>query len=71
MGRRGQGNTAMSYPTIEVHGKTVILLGGFEKPTALDHPVRVLKKTKLEEAIAKDRDAVAFAYYSAKWIAAA
>lgn len=62
---------AMSYPTIELHQKKVILLGGFEKTKGVDRPVRVSEMPKLEEAARKNRDAVAFAYYLGKWIPAA
>ena len=67
----GSGNVAMSYPTIELRGKKVILLNGFEKSKVVDQPVHVSERTKLEEAAKKNCDAVAFAYYSGKWIAAA
>jgi len=61
----------MSYPTIELCGKKVILLSGFEKFRTLDLPVRVSEKAKLEEAAKKHCDAVAFGYCSGRWIPAA
>lgn len=62
----------MSYPTVEVsERKTVILLGGYEKKGSRGGSVRVIEEAKLKEAAKRDHDAVAFAYYFGKWIAAA
>jgi len=61
----------MSYPTFEVLEKTIILLGGYEKKVTGDRPFRVIEEAKLREAAQQDSEAVAFAFYGGKWVAAA
>lgn len=61
----------MSYPTIELNQKKVILLSGFDKKEANERPVAVKDKSKLEDAAKQHEDAVAFAYLSGRWIPAA
>jgi hypothetical protein len=61
----------MPYPTIELESKKVIILSGFERTQADEKPVEVKDKSKLEAAAKKHGDAVAFAYFSGRWIPAA
>lgn len=66
----------MCYPTIEVQEKKIILLSGFQWARADERAagvanVEVTDRIKLERAIRRDRDAVAFAYLSGQWVPAA
>ena len=58
----------MSYPTIDIDQKRIILLSGFEKTTC---GLVIAARDRLEEAAKKHRDAVAFGYVSGKWVPAA
>jgi len=61
----------VSYPTIDLDERTVILLSGFEKTRSANKPLSIKAKRKLEEAAKKHRDAVAFGYISGKWVPSA
>ena len=61
----------MSYPTIELDEKKVILLSGFETTQTTNTPYAITPREKLEEAPKRHRDAVAFAYVSGEWVPAA
>ncbi len=61
----------MSYPTIDLNAKKVILLSGFVRPRRANKPLTVRDKKKLEAAAKKHRDAVAFGYVAGKWMPAA
>jgi len=61
----------MSYPTIELDEKKVILLSGFETTQTTNTPLAITAREKLEEVAKRHRDAVAFAYVSGKWVPAA
>ncbi len=58
----------MSYPTIDIDERPIILLSGFEETT---HGLVITAKDRLQEAAKKHRDAVAFGYVSGKWLPAA
>jgi len=60
----------MWYPTIEINGKPVLILNGYEKALEENHVVAVVEETKLQVSAAKHRDAVAFTYFGGKWIPA-
>ncbi len=61
----------MSYPTVEIGKKRVILLSGFEKRHGPNKPPAITAKKELEKAAKKHRDAVAFGYVSGMWLPAA
>ena len=61
----------MSYPTVEIGKKRVILLSGFEMRRGANKPPAITAKKELEEAAKKHRDAVAFGYVSGMWVPAA
>ena len=61
----------MSYPTIQLEDKKVILLSGYVLAKTSERPVEVADKTKLEDTAKKHRDAVAFTYYAGRWIPSA
>src|SRR5689334_8430972 len=67
----GLSEETMSYPTIEIGKKRIILLSGFEKRRGADKPLAVKAKRELQEAAKKHRDAVAFGYVSGMWLPAA
>ena len=60
----------MWYPTIEINGKRVLILNGYEKASEQNRVVAVADETKLQVSTAKHRDAVAFTYFGGKWIPA-
>ncbi len=63
----------MPYPTIELSQlprKRVVLLSGFERLQA-DNAVAVKDRAKLEAVAARHSDAVAFGYFSGRWVPAA
>jgi len=59
----------MSYPTVEIGKKKIILLSGFERTRG--KPLTITAKDQLEEAAKRHRDAVAFGYVSGMWMPAA
>lgn len=61
----------MSYPTIQLEDKKVILLSGYVLTKTSERPVEVTDKTKLEDTAKKHRDAVAFTYYGGRWLPSA
>ena len=54
----------MSYPTIDIGKKKIILLSGFERTRGANKPLDIMAKEQLEEAAKRHRDAVAFGYIS-------
>ena len=60
----------MWYPTIEINGKRVLILSGYEKASEQNRVVAVADETKLQVSAAKHGDAVAFTYFGGKWIPA-
>ena len=58
----------MSYPTVEIDKKSVILLSGFERRHGA---IAITAKEQLEEAAKRHRDAVAFGYVLGLWVPAA
>ena len=58
----------MSYPTIDIGKKKIILLSGFERTRGANKPLDIMAKKQLEEAAKRHRDAVAFGYVSGMWI---
>jgi len=61
----------MSYPTINIDQKTVILLSGFERKRGAKKLLVVEARDKLERAAKRHGDAVAFGYVAGKWVPAA
>ncbi len=61
----------MSYPTVKIAKKKVILLSGFERAPDSKKALAITAKDQLEEAAKRHRDAVAFGYVSGMWIPAA
>ena len=60
----------MSYPTIAIDQKKVILLSGFERKRGTNK-LLIKAKEKLEEATKRHGDAVAFGFVSGRWVPAA
>jgi hypothetical protein len=60
----------MWYPTIEINGKRVLILNGYEKSPEESRVIAVAEETKLQVSSAKHRDAVAFTYFDGQWIPA-
>ena len=67
----GAEEKTMSYPTIDIGNKKIILLSGFEKARGDGKPLAITAKKQLEEAAKRHRDAVAFGYVSGMWLPAA
>ena len=61
----------MSYPTIDIDQKKIILLSGFERACGANKPFSITAKQELEEAAKRHRDAVAFGYVLGMWVPAA
>jgi hypothetical protein len=59
----------MSYPTIDIGKKKIILLSGFERTRGTN--LAITAKEQLKEAVKRHDDAVAFGYVSGMWIPAA
>jgi hypothetical protein len=70
-GGDGAEEDTMSYPTINIGKKKIILLSGFEMACGANKPLAITAKNQLEEAAKRHRDAVAFGYVSGMWIPAA
>ena len=60
----------MWYPTIEINGKRVLILNGYEKSPEESRVIAVAEETKLQVSAAKHRDAVASTYLGGQWIPA-
>lgn len=60
----------MTFPTIDLKDKKVILLSGFLKQQG-GKEITVVSKDKLEDAVQTHRDAIAFGFVSGKWRPAA
>ncbi len=67
----GAWKETMSYPTVYLGKKKVVLLSGFKKTRSANKPLSIKAKRKLEEAAKRHRDAVAFGYVSGKWVPSA
>jgi hypothetical protein len=61
----------MSYPTINIDQKKVILLSGFERKHGVKSSLVIKSIAQLELAAKKHGDAVAFGYVAGKWMPAA
>lgn len=61
----------MSYPTIDIGNKKIILLSGFEKARGDGKPLAITAQDQLAAAAKKHRDAVAFGYVAGMWVPAA
>jgi hypothetical protein len=61
----------MSYPTINIGNKKIILVSGFERACGANKTLAVTAKDRLEAAAKRHRDAVAFGYVSGMWMPAA
>ncbi|MGE0055955.1 MAG: hypothetical protein AB7S74_17295 [Hyphomicrobium sp.] len=67
----------MAYPTVEIIGKKVILLSGYQRCTQvafekIKRDTVVIKEIgKLQQSASKNPDAVAFGYMAGRWIPAA
>ena len=62
----------MSYPTINIDQKMVILLSGFdERKHGVKRSLVIKSIAQLELAAKKHADAVAFGYVAGKWMPAA
>ena len=59
----------MSYPTVEIGEKKIILLSGFERACGTNKTVVITAKDQLKAAAKRDSDAVAFGYVSGMWFA--
>ena len=71
MGGRGLRRKTMSYPTVEIGKKKIILLSGFERACGANKTLAITAKDQLEPAAKRHRDAVAFGYVSGMWMPAA
>ena len=65
----------MACPTIEVSGKTVILLNGFEASTPLrgklaSECLKIETERELRKSVVRFPDAVAFGYVAGRWLPA-
>lgn len=65
----------MALPKVDMHGKQIILLSGFndEKRSAAGprnavRPIRIDAEKKLNQAALRNPDAVAFGFVAGKWI---
>jgi hypothetical protein len=54
----------MSYPTIEIGKKKIILLSGFERACGANKRLAIMARDQLEKSAKIHRDAVAFSYVS-------
>jgi hypothetical protein len=61
----------MSYPTINIDQKKVILLSGFERKGGASGLLVIKAWNQLGQAAKKHGDAVAFGYVAGKWMPAA
>jgi len=52
----------MSYPTIDIDQKKIILLSGFERACGANKPFSITAKNSLRKQPKRHRDAVAFGY---------
>jgi hypothetical protein len=70
-GWTGAEEKTMSYPTIDIGDKKIILLSGFEKVRGDRETLVITAKDQLKASTKKHRDAVAFGYVSGMWVPAA
>jgi hypothetical protein len=61
----------MSFPTIDLGDKKVLLLSGFGLTGTSHAPLTIEARDKLEKAANRHHDAVAFGYVLGKWMPAA
>ena len=61
----------MMYPTLELHGKPVLILNGFGGSqgafSAGAEPIDLIERAKLQICAANNPDAVAFTYFRGRW----
>jgi hypothetical protein len=65
------GEKTMSYPTIDIGDKKIILLSGFEKARGDRKALAITAQDQLKAAAKKHRDAVAFGYVAGMCVPAA
>ena len=68
MGRMGVEEKTMSYPTIEIGKKKIILLSGFERACSAKKTFVITAEDQLEVAAKIHCDAVAFGYVAGMWM---
>jgi hypothetical protein len=65
----------MALPKVDMHGKQVILLSGFDNETksarSTVRAITIDSEKKLSQAALRNPDAVAFGFVAGKWIPAA
>ena len=64
----------MPFPRVEVGGRVVILLSGFDRPlhsNAAVIPFKIHEIDSLNKSVEKHADAVAFGYVAGRWLPAA
>ena len=67
----------MACPTVEIIGKKIILLSGYERYPQIGSvsvklgSIKIQEMSKLRQSASKNPDAVAFGYTAGKWIPAA
>jgi len=67
----------MAYPTVEIIGKTIILLSGYQRCGQVGSEkiklgsIVIQEMKKLRQSASKNPDAVAFGYTAGRWIPAA
>jgi hypothetical protein len=61
----------LSYPTIDLDERTVILLSGFEATETVRTSPVITAREELVTAVKRHHDAVAFGYVLGKWMPAA
>ena len=71
MRRRKPLDSTMSYPTIDIGDKKIILLSGFKRARGDRKTLAITAKDQLKAAAQKHRDAVAFGYVAGMWVPAA
>ena len=66
----------MAFPTIEIMGKKVILLSGYQRSpqigsTSKPRAIKIEAPQKLRQSANENPDAVAFGYTAGRWVPAA
>ncbi len=67
----------MTCPTVEVTGRRIVLLSGYQRSKRIGSeagkpkPIKIEARRKLRLSMAKNPDAVAFGYTAGSWVPAA
>jgi len=65
----------MAYPTVDIIGKKIILLSGYQRYPQIDSvklgSIKIQEMSKLRQSASKNPDAEAFGYTAGRWIPAA